>query len=690
MMKKLYSLLFTLLISVIGFSQIPIITAIVDGDCSGGNPKLLEIYADGAVDFTLYSLENQTNANTTWGNTQDLSALGTVTNDFVYVTTTGSLEAIGTEFPSLTGATILESNTMSLNGDDRVRIVLSADTTVIDQFGAEGIDGSGTTWEYADSFAKRINGTGPDAGFNEANWNFGGAGALDTFGVCQGGEDTFEVLLGGIGTYSTTPIVDPTISVLGTVSNLDYFEGNGPSNEGSFDVSGINLTDNITVTAPANFEVSLSTGTGFGSSVVLTETAGEVSSTTVYVRLAAGLSANTYSGDVTASSTGAMDATVSVNGTVSPADPQISVFGNVDPLTYQVGNGPSAEDTFFVEGLFLTENITVTAPTNFEVSLTSGTGFGSSVSVAQTDGTAPNTTIYVRLAAGLAEAPYTGDISISSAGATTETITLSGNVFGAATNALVLTGVYDGPLSGGNPKGVEIYVIEDIADLSLFGLGSANNGGGTDGEEFTFPAEPATAGTFIYVSAEEPGFTSFFGFAPNYTTGAMGINGDDAIELFENGSVIDTFGDINVDGTGEPWDHVDGWAYRVDETGPDGGTFVLANWTFSGIDQLEGGNTNAETTSPFPIGTYDRPLSNIDFTTNNFSLYPNPVSNGLVTINTNNPDAIDVLVYDVLGKQVKNETITTNTLDVSNLNTGIYIVKLSQNEATVTKKLVIK
>lgn len=477
----------------------------------------------------------------------------------------------------------------------------------------------------------------------------------------------------------------PLVNISGSVPSLDYFEGFGPSDEGEFTVSGINLTQNITVTS-VGFEVSLTSGSGFGSSVVLTETAGEVASTTIYVRLAAGFGVNTYSGNVTASSAGATTATISVSGVVSPADPQISVFGTVNPFSYQVGTGPSAEDDFFVEGLFLSENITITAPANFEVSLTSGSGFGPSVAVAQTGGTAPNTTIYVRLAAGLAEGPYTGDISITSAGVTPQTIALSGNVFGAATNALVLTGVFDGPLSGSTPKGVEIFVAQSIPDLSLFGLGSANNGGGSDGEEFSFPAVSATAGTYIYVASEAIQFEAFFGFAPDFTTGAMGINGDDAIELFENGSVIDTFGDINVLGTGEPWDYLDGWAKRIDGTGPDGTTFVLANWTFSGINQLEGGITNETTTVPFPLGT----LSNEDFNASNFSLYPNPVSNGFVTINTTNADPINILVYDVLGKQVKNETITNNTLNVGDLNTGIYILKMTQNQATATKKLIIK
>ena len=147
---------------------------------------------------------------------------------------------------------------------------------------------------------------------------------------------------------------------------------------------------------------------------------------------------------------------------------------------------------------------------------------------------------------------------------------------------LVITGVVDGPLSGGVPKAVELCVLADIPDLSAYGIGSANNGGGSDGEEFTFPAGPASAGTFLYVASEASGFSSFFGFAPTHTSGAAAINGDDAIELFMSGGVVDLFGDINVDGTGEAWEYLDGWAYRDDGTGPDGTSFVLANWSFSG------------------------------------------------------------------------------------------------------------
>ncbi len=167
-----------------------------------------------------------------------------------------------------------------------------------------------------------------------------------------------------------------------------------------------------------------------------------------------------------------------------------------------------------------------------------------------------------------------------------------------------ITGVVDGPLPGGSPKAIEVYVSSDIADLSLFGIGSANNGGGSDGEEFTFDSISVSAGTFLYVANNADDFFAFFGFAPDFVHSAANNNGDDAIELFENGNVIDTFGDINVDGTGQPWEYMDGWTYRTNGSGPDGVVFDIDSWTFSGINALDGATTNDTAKFPFPIGTW--------------------------------------------------------------------------------------
>ncbi|HBM76750.1 MAG TPA: hypothetical protein DD438_01460, partial [Verrucomicrobiales bacterium] len=55
--------------------------------------------------------------------------------------------------------------------------------------------------------------------------------------------------------------------------------------------------------------------------------------------------------------------------------------------------------------------------------------------------------------------------------------------------ALIITGVFDGPLPGGDPKGVELFATTDITDLAQFALGVANNGQGTDGVETILPSQ---------------------------------------------------------------------------------------------------------------------------------------------------------------------------------------------------------
>ncbi len=167
----------------------------------------------------------------------------------------------------------------------------------------------------------------------------------------------------------------------------------------------------------------------------------------------------------------------------------------------------------------------------------------------------------------------------------------------------LITAVFDGPRPGGLPKGVELFITEDIADLSVYGIGSANNGNPSSGVEFTFPSIAVSAGDYLYVASEAPEFENFFGFAPDFTTGAMSINGDDAIELFENGGLIDVFGEVGVDGTGQAWEYTDGWAYRLSGTTASA-TFFVNDWFFSGPNALDGEDNNAAAVDPVPVGTF--------------------------------------------------------------------------------------
>ncbi|NRD19726.1 endonuclease [Winogradskyella eckloniae] len=69
-------------------------------------------------------------------------------------------------------------------------------------------------------------------------------------------------------------------------------------------------------------------------------------------------------------------------------------------------------------------------------------------------------------------------------------------------------------------------------------------------------------------------------------------------------------------------------------------------------------------------------------------LHPNPVKDNL-TVRLNSAIDTSVEIYDILGKQVVTQLINkSSTFNLQHLKTGIYIVKISQGDATVTKKLV--
>lgn len=72
------------------------------------------------------------------------------------------------------------------------------------------------------------------------------------------------------------------------------------------------------------------------------------------------------------------------------------------------------------------------------------------------------------------------------------------------------------------------------------------------------------------------------------------------------------------------------------------------------------------------------------------NIYPNPVTNGTLFINTDANAERNVTVFDVLGKQVLKVTTSNNAINVANLNAGVYIVKVTEEGKTATRKLVIR
>ena len=215
--------------------------------------------------------------------------------------------------------------------------------------------------------------------------------------------------------------VAPTLTATPTtIPAFNYVFGSGPSTAGSYTLSGSVLTPsagNITVTAPTNFEVSTTSATtGFADNLLLPYTGGTLANTTVYARLKAGLAVNSpnppYSGNITNIGGGASNVNVALSGTVTSVPPPIiTTTGTLSTFNTVIGT-PSASQSYTVSGVDLVSDITITAPTDFEIKTGAG-AYANTITLTPSSGSVLTTTIDVRLK-GTNTGTFSGNISHAS------------------------------------------------------------------------------------------------------------------------------------------------------------------------------------------------------------------------------------------------------------------------------------
>lgn len=165
------------------------------------------------------------------------------------------------------------------------------------------------------------------------------------------------------------------------------------------------------------------------------------------------------------------------------------------------------------------------------------------------------------------------------------------------------------------------------------------------------------------------------------------ISGDkteDRIGMFDNWIVnIDSEGTVN-------WDKTlggDDTEFGNDILLLGGTTFYVACTSFSGI-------SGDKTLPTFGGGDFwlvklELVLGIVDqATTLNLSLYPNPTKDILTIQNQNDLVIESVSLYDTLGRKVMDGINATESIDVSNLTTGIYFIHIATDSGIVTKKVI--
>ncbi len=139
-------------------------------------------------------------------------------------------------------------------------------------------------------------------------------------------------------------------------------------------------------------------------------------------------------------------------------------------------------------------------------------------------------------------------------------------------------------------------------------------------------------------------------------------NGDELFLSYLDGTIIDSVDFNEVQAENQSLSRI-----------PNGtGDFVVADVTFNALNT----NANANLT---------------DFVSKGVTMYPNPAINTL-KIDFDNSIASKVSIHDVLGREVFTAHNNTKNLEinVSNWNSGVYLVKLISNDYTVFGKIVVE
>ena len=379
-MKNFYLIFTFFFVSLVSFGQATdlFISEYAEGS---SNNKYIEIYnGTGApVDLGGYSLSSCSNGCDITGEfdypDNVTFAPGTILND-------GEVYVVA--HPSSDPFILAEADqtfTYLSNGDDAFALTLAGATansyTIIDIIGDLGPD-VGTAWTVAGI----TNGTQNHTLVRKETICSGNPIELGSFGTDPASSE-WEVLASNDWTFlashtaNCASSTDPQITTTTNgINGFIQYVGT-PSPEQFFGVEGSNLVGDILATVSGDFEISLTSGSGFSNSLTLPQNAGEVALTQVFVRLNGSIAGSVQ--EEILLSDGADTAIVLLGGDILAPNP--TILSSTDSLigfSHFVGT-PSAEQMFEVSGNFLTEDLNLTVSGEFEISAESNGVFGNSL-----------------------------------------------------------------------------------------------------------------------------------------------------------------------------------------------------------------------------------------------------------------------------------------------------------------------
>jgi hypothetical protein len=227
-------------------------------------------------------------------------------------------------------------------------------------------------------------------------------------------------------TAASASLTSGNISITSTNATTQTFAASGT----------VNALPTITGTLSLTTNTSQLTGSGTAAAsnpwVSSNTSVATVSNTGLVTPISSGTSTITYTNSLGCSITATVTVTMP---TITTSVNSLSAFSGCPNLE-------STTQNFTVSGTNLSANISIAAPTGFEISTAATSGFSSTLTLTRSSGIVASTTIYARMAA-LSSSPSAGNISLTTTNATTKTIAVSGEVISGgiiAGSASVCTG----------------------------------------------------------------------------------------------------------------------------------------------------------------------------------------------------------------------------------------------------------
>ena len=355
--------------------------------------------------------------------------------------------------------------------------------------------------------------------------------------------ESFSVTGTAVANFDTAAVGNgKTITVTGyTAPTTNYTVSQPTGLTGNVTAVALTITANDVIKPQGQ---TLTGGTGYTNfttgGLVNSETVGSV--TVAYgPGGAAGAAAGSYTGEVTISDATGGTFTPSnynpisyVSGDITvSASPTINTTGTLVAVGTTYGTASATPTSFSVSGAFLRNNVTVTAPANYEVSTTNGSDYDRSVVLTQSGGTVASTTLYVRLAATapVTGSPYGGNVVLSSTDATPVNVATVASAV--APKNLTIAG-----LTGDN----KVYDRTTTATFS----GTASLVGIVGGDDVSLTGTPVATFENAVVGVAKPvtvtGYTLAGTAASNYSlTQPTGVTGDiTALALTVSGAAVTT------------------------------------------------------------------------------------------------------------------------------------------------------